>query len=96
MCPEHACDRFGRWVRCLNCGTTRGFVRLPLHLVTGAPATGKSTLVPILAGQLPATAVLDTDLFGPWSKPDWEAWAKSWFLLAHGLAQSGLKTVLVG
>lgn len=69
---------------------------MPLYLVTGAPATGKSTLVPLLAGQLPGTAVLDTDLFGPWSNPDWEAWANSWFLLAHGLAQSGLKTVLVG
>lgn len=69
---------------------------MPLYLVTGAPASGKSTLVRLLAGELPATAVLDTDLFGPWSNPDWEAWANSWFLLAHGLAQSALKTVLVG
>lgn len=41
-------------------------------------------------------AVFDTDLFGPLSHPEWEAWASSWLLLAFSLAQSGIPAVLVG
>ena len=83
-------------VRCLSCHTVRTFVRTPLLLVTGAPGTGKSTIAPLLSRQFPGTAVLDTDLFGPWSNPDWEAWANSWLLVVHALAQSGLRSVLIG
>ena len=83
-------------IRCLTCDTARPFVRRPLFLVTGAPATGKSTITPLLAGRLPGAAVFDTDLFGPWSHPEWEAWASGWLLLVHALAQSGLDAVLVG
>lgn len=52
--------------------------------------------MPLIAGRISKTAVFDTDLFGPSSHPDWEAWATSWLLLVHALAQSGLETVLVG
>jgi hypothetical protein len=86
----------GDEIRCLNCETVRPLVRAPLYLVTGAPGTGKSTIVPLIAGRIPETGVFDTDLFGPMSHPDWEAWATSWLLLVHALAQSGLQTVLVG
>lgn len=83
-------------IHCLDCGSTRPFVRRPLYLVTGAPATGKSTLVAHLADRVPSVAVFDTDLFGPWSHPDWTAWASGWLLVAHGLAQSSIDVLLVG
>jgi hypothetical protein len=86
----------GDSVRCLQCGDQRPFTRTPLHLVTGAPATGKSNVVPFLVDRLPGVAVFDTDLFGPLSHPDWEAWASSWLLLAHSLAQCAISAVLVG
>ena len=83
-------------ITCMNCGTKRDFVRAPLWLVTGAPATGKSTIVPHLAQSLRGVAVFDTDVLGPWSHPDWSAWATAWLLVAHGLAQSTVRTVLCG
>lgn len=83
-------------VRCLSCGTEHPVARRELLLVTGVPGTGKSTLARQLAGRLDGLPVFDTDLLGPPAHPDWEGWACTWLLVAHGLAQSGLSTVLCG
>ena len=94
--PTSAVEVVDYVITCMSCGTQRGFVRAPLWLVTSAPATGKSTIVPHLVRSLRGVAVFDTDLLGPWSHPEWSAWATSWLLVAHGLAQSAIPTVLCG
>src|SRR3954453_1156425 len=76
--PTAACVVVADRLQCFRCGDERQFTRAPLYLVTGAPATGKSNVVAHLADRLPGVAVFDTDLFGPLSHPDWEAWASSW------------------
>ena len=91
-----AIDRSHGTVRCTRCGDEHVLRFRNLYLVTGAPATGKSTLVRGLAPQMKRTPVFDTDLFGPCSHPDWVAWASTWLLMAYGLAQSGHPVVLCG
>lgn len=86
----------GESIRCLGCGHVRPFVRQPLYLVTGPPASGKTSVIGQLHGYRPEVVTFDTDLFGPWSHPDWSAWASSWLLVAHALAQSHLQALLVG
>ena len=81
---------------CATCGTRFGFVRRPLHLVTGAPGTGKTNVVRLLAASFDGLAIYDTDLLGAFAHPDWKAWANTWLLVAHGLAACGLSTALCG
>ena len=83
-------------IRCEGCGRERPLRRRVLYLVSGAPATGKTALVGRLAGRIEGLAVLDSDLMGAVAHPDWASWATAWLLVAHGLAGSGMSTVLCG
>ena len=83
-------------LRCVRCGSERVFVRRPVYLITGAPSAGKTTVALRLAGRIDRLPVFDTDLFGEAAHPDWASWATTWLLVAHGLANSGLSTVLCG
>ncbi len=68
----------------------------PVLFVTGAPAAGKKTLVRHLAGIVDAAFVVDTDLFGEYSHPVWDAWANHWLLIASAARDNGLVPILCG
>lgn len=68
----------------------------PFLLVTGAPAAGKTTLVGELAGTIERGLVIDTDLFGENSHPEWEAWATNVLLVAVAAGRNGLLPILCG
>lgn len=93
--PVEVCEG-GSLVRCAVCRTEHVIERKPLYLLTGAPATGKSTVARRLVRDVRGLPIFDTDLFGSSAHLDWAAWATSWLLVAHGLAQTGLPTVLCG
>ncbi len=89
---------------CATCGWRDPDVRvLPLLLVTGASAAGKSTLLPLLLRRLTGECVVvDVDwLIDPLTRAgrgdiDWPAFRDTWVHIAHAVAQSGLVTVLLG
>lgn len=90
---------------CPACGSVDpAVVRAPLFVVTGASGAGKSTVLAPLARALAGLCVtFDVDylldaageLAG--AQPmNWEAFSAAWLAVAHGAAQSGLPTVLLG
>ena len=88
---------------CPDCGSTEPARRRPLFVVTGASASGKTTVFPHLVAALPAALVFDVDwLIGPFQRAcefgevDWPALRDAWLTVAHGAAQSGRPTVLLG
>jgi hypothetical protein len=98
-----AVDAGGRQVaRCTQCGTTVPARRLPLFVVSGASASGKSAITQPLIDALPECAVFDVDwLIDPLTRlalpdpMDWAAFRDAWLAVAHGLAQGGRSTVLL-
>jgi len=91
--------------RCPRCGHEgEAWARAPLFAVTGASGSGKSTLLAPLARALAGRcATFDVDwlldaageLSG--SQPiSWPAFSSAWLAVAHGAAQFGLPTVLLG
>ncbi|GAA2596458.1 hypothetical protein GCM10010399_28770 [Dactylosporangium fulvum] len=88
---------------CPVCGARRPARRLPLFVVTGASGSGKTTVLPHLTAALADCMVFDVDwLIGPFRRAcefgdvDWPAFRDAWLSVAHGAAQSGRPTVLVG
>ena len=64
--------------------------------IAGAPTAGKTTLVGELAGTIEGALVFDTDLFGEYSHPEWDAWATNWLQIALAVNDNGLLPVLCG
>lgn len=105
-----SCDRpvvmahDGDEVVCPVCGRRDPARRMPLFLVTGASAVGKTTLHVPLAEELAGeAAVFDSDwLIDPFGRAagdrgmDWDALLQGWAAVSHGLAQQGRATVLLG
>lgn len=94
----------GTQARCPECGSrSDGAARAPLLVVTGASASGKTTIVAPLATALAAECVtFDADLLldaaGALSRGepiDWPAFHAALLAVAHGVAQSGRPTVLL-
>ncbi|GAA2343246.1 hypothetical protein [Dactylosporangium salmoneum] len=88
---------------CPGCGGSERAKRLPLFVVTGASASGKTALFPHLVDGLGECLVFDVDwLIGPFQRAcefgevDWPAFRDAWLSVAHGVAQSGRPTVLLG
>ncbi|MGI5242714.1 hypothetical protein [Dactylosporangium sp. CA-139066] len=88
---------------CPDCGATEPARRLPLFVVTGASASGKTAVFPHLVAALPTCLVFDVDwLIGPFERAceygevDWPALRDAWLTVAHGAAQSARPTVLLG
>src|SRR5205085_2810852 len=88
---------------CPVCGASEMARRLPLFVVTGASGSGKTTVFPHLVAALPECLVFDVDwLIGPFERAcefgevDWPALRDAWLSVAHGAAQSGRHTVLLG
>lgn len=89
---------------CPQCGRTDDAVLKPLFIVTGASGSGKTAVFGPLARKLQGRCVtFDSDLLmdaaGALSdgQPiDWIAFRSAWLAVAHGVAQSGMPTVLLG
>jgi hypothetical protein len=88
---------------CPECRASEPAPRLPLFVVTGASGSGKTTVLPHLSACLPEFAVFDIDwLIGPVARAsapgpvDWAALRDAWLTVAHGVAQGGRHTVLLG
>jgi hypothetical protein len=99
MVPEHGV------ARCPNCGATdAAAARQPLFVVVGASGSGKTTIFPELLGCLAGEcAVFDVDwLIDPLRRGahdgeiDWPSFRDTWLHVAHGVAQNGLPTLLLG
>lgn len=93
----------GDLASCSRCGTSEYARRRPLFVVTGASGSGKSTVRSPLSAELTECEVFDVDWLidpiGRVSAPgptDWAALRDSWLHVAHGVAQSGRATVLLG
>lgn len=93
----------GRQVaRCTQCGNDVPAKRLPLFVVAGASASGKTAITQPLIDALPECAVFDVDwLIDPLGRMclpdpmDWAGFRDAWLAVAHGLAQGGRSTVLL-
>jgi predicted ABC-type ATPase len=90
---------------CPECGRMDdGAALRPLFIVTGASGSGKTTVFAPLARRLRGRGIaFDADLLldaaGALSggQPiSWPAFGAAWLAVAHGVAQSGLPTVLLG
>lgn len=89
---------------CPECGRRDDVVTGPLFIVTGASASGKTAVrAPLARGLRGRCIVFDADLLldsaGALSdgRPIiWAAFLDAWLAVAHGAAQSGMPTVLLG
>ncbi|HEY6738890.1 MAG TPA: hypothetical protein VI076_08570 [Actinopolymorphaceae bacterium] len=88
---------------CPGCGDRHAVRRLPLFVVTGASASGKTTVLPDLIAALPECVVFDVDwLIDPLGRlclpdpMDWTGFRDTWLSVAHGVAAGGRTTVLLG
>jgi hypothetical protein len=88
---------------CPACGASESARRLPLFVVTGASGSGKTTVYPHLVATLRECVIFDVDWlidsFAAACRPDaipWPAFRDAWLSIAHGVAQGGRHTVLLG
>lgn len=91
--------------RCPQCGRLDGGASIqPLFVVTGASGSGKTAVSAHLAELLAGRCMtLDVDLLLDAAQSlngagtvDWPAFREAWLAVAHGVAQSGMPTVLIG
>lgn len=89
---------------CPQCGRKDDAVLAPLFVVTGASGSGKTAVLAPLARRLRGRCVtFDADLLmdsagalGGGQPIIWPAFWDAWLAVAHGVAQSGMPTVLLG
>ena len=85
---------------CPHCGHLHPFLRLPLLLIGGASATGKSAILQELTGRFTAAVLLESDLL--WLKEfedpagGYRRFSETWLRMAKNINQSGRPTVLFG
>lgn len=88
--------------RCERCSAVDlSAARLPLLVLSGASGAGKSALFPLLLERLRGwCAVFDVDWLidpiGGADRLEWQAFRDTWLHVAHGVAQNGLPTLLLG
>ncbi len=85
---------------CPTCGHSHPFLRLPLLLVGGASATGKTAILRNLTGRFSSAVLLEADLLwlaqfqDPTDGP--REFFETWLRLAKNIGQSGRPVVLFG
>ncbi len=85
---------------CPQCGHLHPFLRLPLLLVGGASATGKSAILQELTGRFTAAVLLESDLL--WleefedSTDGYRRFFETWLRMAKNINQGGRPAVLFG
>jgi hypothetical protein len=91
-------DAEGPVAVCPYCGHQHPFCQLPLLLVCGPSATGKSTVCRRIAGSLEEVVVLDGDILwqAPLNRPqdNYRDFFETWLRLAKNIGQSGRPLVL--
>lgn len=94
----------GRRAECPGCGQHERAERHPVFVVTGASGSGKTTLLPHLIVALAGSCIVfDVDwLIDPFARQPgndelhWPSLRDAWLHVAHGVAQNGLPTLLLG
>ena len=85
---------------CTHCGHMHPFLRLPLLLIGGASATGKSAILQELAGRFTAAVLLEADLLWlqEFEKPTdgHRRYFETWLRLAKNIGQSRRPVTLFG
>jgi len=79
-----------------RCGDEQQVPDLPLFVVTGASATGRSTVTGPLRRQLPDCEVFETDALLHVAALGLDTFRGTWLRLAHDIALNGRVTVLAG
>jgi predicted kinase len=81
---------------CPRCGSQSWLPALPLFVVTGASAAGKSTITGPLRSLLPGCLVLESDVILHVAALGFDNFRNTWLQLAHAAALGGQATVLTG
>ena len=85
---------------CPQCGYAHPFLQLPLLLVGGASATGKSAILHELSGRFTAAVLLESDLLWLEEFEDpsdgYRRYFETWLRMAKNIGQSGRPAALLG
>lgn len=93
-------DLTGPYAVCPECGHRHPFRRLPLLLVAGPSAAGKSSVCHALVGNIDGVVLLDSDIL--WRRefdtPEdrYRDYFETWLRMAKNISQSGRPVVLFG
>jgi shikimate kinase len=93
-------DPSGPFVICPECGHRHNFTYSPLWVVSGASASGKSTVCRHLTGKLEQVVLLDSDILWreAFNTPEnnFADFFETWLRMCKNIAQSGRPVVLFG
>lgn len=98
--PDKIIDPNGPAAICPECGYRHPFRQLPLLLVTGASAAGKSNVCRTLLGRVSRAVLLDADFL--WlpefdtPQDNYRAFTETWLRMCKNIGQSGRPVVLFG
>jgi DNA-directed RNA polymerase subunit RPC12/RpoP len=97
---EKEIDPHGPFAICPYCGYRHRFVRLPLFVITGASASGKTTVCLELATQMRECVFMETDILwrSEFADPEdnWHDYRNMWLRVAKNISQAGRPVVLCG
>jgi adenylate kinase family enzyme len=108
VCPRCGEDRAdkaiapeGVYAICPDCGFRQKFIRLPLFILTGASAVGKSTVCLELAARMKdVVVVLDSDILwrAEYNQPEtnYREYRETWLRICKNISQAGRPVVLCG
>ncbi len=90
----------GPYAICPECGYKHPFRHMPLFMVSGASAVGKSTACRMLVGQLDEVVLMDSDLLWrpEFDKPEnkYREYFELWLRVCKNIGQSGRPVALFG
>jgi AAA domain len=93
-------DPQGPFAICPECGHRHAFRQLPLLVVSGASAAGKTVVCQALLGRLPEAVLLDADIL--WRpefdtpQDNYRAFFEIWLRLCKNIGQAGRPVVIFG
>jgi adenylate kinase family enzyme/DNA-directed RNA polymerase subunit RPC12/RpoP len=104
QCGEYRADKLidpsGPYAICPECGYKHLFVMSPLLIITGASATGKTTVCQSLLGHLSRTVLLDSDIIwrSEFDTPNtkYRDFFETWLRICKNISQSGQLVTLFG